>query len=79
MHVIASDMGDLLGGLSNYILDYSGIRLDLPSETLSHIDGTPRHDFVADVALISSDRDAAGGDPALDAALSHLRSGKKLP
>lgn len=79
MHVIASDMGDLLGGLSNYNLNLSDIRLDLPSETLSHIDGTPRSEFVANTSLISADRDAFGGDAAMDAALAHLRLVQKTP
>lgn len=74
MHIIASDMADLLGGLSNYSLPKSGLRLDLPSEVLLHIDGTPREEFQADLALISAERDATGDDPALDAALEHLRT-----
>ncbi len=74
MHIIASDMADLLGGLSNYSLPKSGLRLDLPSEVLLHIDGTPREEFQADLALISAERDASGGDPALEAALEHLRT-----
>ena len=73
MHIIASDMGDLLGGLSNYTLNKSGIRLDLPSEVLLHIDGTPREDFEADLPLFSAERDTGGGDPAMKAALKHLQ------
>lgn len=72
MHIIASDMADLLGGLSNYDLKASGLRLDLPSEVLLHVDGSPREDFIADQPLISAERDAAGGDPALQAALQYL-------
>ncbi len=79
MHVIASDMGDLLGGVSNYTLNASGIRLDIPSETLSHIDGTPREEFLADTPLRSANRDASGGDPALNAALLYLQSLQKSP
>jgi len=72
MHIIASDMADLLGGLSNYDLKTSGLRLDLPSEVLLHIDGTPREDFVADQPLFSAERDAEGNDPALLAAVKYL-------
>ena len=77
MYVIASDMGDLLGGLSNFDLEHSSIRLNLPFETISHIDGTPREDFVADLALNSSDRDELGSDPAMEAAVSYFRSTQK--
>ena len=72
--VIASDMGDLLGGLRNVTLPISGARVDLGSEALFHVDGTPREDFIADLALPSADRDENGADPALDAALLYLSS-----
>ncbi|MEO9599864.1 S41 family peptidase [Parasphingorhabdus sp.] len=71
-YTIASDMGDLLGGLSNFTLEKSGARMDLGTETLFHVDGTPREDYIADMPLASSDRDANGNDPAMDKALQHL-------
>lgn len=72
VQTIASDMGDLLGGMSNFSFDDNKITLSIPTETLFHVDGTPREDFVADIALMSADSDAEGSDPALASAISHL-------
>lgn len=69
-HIIASDMGDLLGGLSNFTYADGQVKVDMGTYTLSHMDGTPREDFIADKPLSSSDRDADGNDPALTAALA---------
>jgi hypothetical protein len=74
VHTIASDMGDLLGGMSNFSFDNNRISLSIPTETLFHVDGTPRENFVADVALSSADSDENGGDPALAAALTYLET-----
>lgn len=68
----ASDLGDLLGALHVLDLPTSDAILELGAEALFHVDGTPRADYVADVPLASADRDAAGGDPALRAALDWL-------
>lgn len=72
-YTIASDMGDLLGGLSNIDLQASGARMDLGTEALFHVNGTPREKYVADLPLESSDRDGDGRDPALIKALSYLK------
>ncbi len=72
-HVVASDMGDLLGAVSNYSLNASGAIVDIGDEALFHVDGTPREDFVAATALRNADRDAEGGDPAMTAALEYLQ------
>jgi len=69
---VASDMGDLLGGMSNFSFDQGRITLSIPTETLFHVDGTPREDFTASTALTSADSDADGSDPALAAALALL-------
>lgn len=71
-HIITSNMGDLLGGLSNYNLSSSSARIDLGSETLFHVNGTPREDFEGDVMLIGADRNENGEDAALKAALHYL-------
>lgn len=68
----ASDMGDLLGALHVQELPASGVTLELGAEALFHVDGTPRAAFVGDVRLAAADRDANGGDPALEAALAWL-------
>lgn len=71
---IASDMGDLLGGMSKFTFADNTITLAIPTETLFHVDGTPREDFIADTALLSADSDADGSDPAMAAALAHLQA-----
>lgn len=71
---IASDMGDLLGGMSNFSFDNGAITLAIPTETLFHVDGTPREDFIANTALLSADSDEDGSDPAIRAALTHFQT-----
>lgn len=73
VHSIASDMGDLLGAMSNFSFADQTITLSIPTEALFHVDGTPREDFVADQSLTSADSDENAGDPALEAALIYLR------
>lgn len=73
-YTISSDMGDLLGGLSNFSYLDGAVKVDMGTYTLSHMDGTPREHYVADEELPSADMDADGGDPALRAALSYLSS-----
>jgi len=71
-HVIASDMADLLGGLYTIDLAWSAGRMSLGRESLFHVDGTPREDFVAPQELWSADRDRRGDDPAIAAAMAYL-------
>lgn len=71
-HIIASDMGDLLGALSNFDLQYSGARLDIGTESLFHVNGIAREDFTADHVVQSADRGPDGSDPVMDHALSYL-------
>lgn len=72
-YTITSDMGDLLGALSNLDLEKSGARMDIGTESLFHVDGTPREDYVADLPLRESDRLADGSDPAMAAAVEYLK------
>ena len=74
-YTISSGMADLLGALSNIDLEKSGARMDLGTETLFHVNGTPREDYVADMPLESADRDTDGTDPAMRSALEYLRPG----
>lgn len=69
---ISSPMGKLLGGLSNFSYADNRIKLDMGTYTLSHLNGTPREDYVADEPLPAADRTENGNDPALAAALRHL-------
>ena len=71
---VASDMGDLLGGIHGYDLPLAGLRLELGDEALFHVNGKPREDFVADVELVAADRDPNGEDPGLKAALTQLKN-----
>lgn len=67
---ICSNMGDLLGGLSNYRLPASEMVLDLGKERLFHVNGTPREDYVCDIPLKSADTDVEGNDTAMTEALA---------
>ncbi len=73
-HMIASDMADLLGGMIRIDLQQSSAQLWVGRESLFHVDGTPRELFEAEHALPSADMDEDGNDPAMRAALAHLRS-----
>lgn len=66
---IGSDMGDLLGGLWNFDLKASGARVDLGGESLFHVDGTPREDYVAKHQIMPASTAPDGTDPAIAAAL----------
>ncbi len=74
-HTIASDMGDLLGALYNEPLGHCDAGLELGVESLFHIDGTPREDYVADTPLEIADLDTAGEDPAIAAIRKVLAKG----
>jgi len=74
VQTIASDMGDLLGGMSQFSYADSTITLSIPTEALFHVDGTPREDFIAAQPLTSADRHETGLDPAMEAAISYLRN-----
>lgn len=71
---IGSDMGDLLGALWNFTLEKSDARVDLGGESMFHIDGTPREDYVADIAVTPADSAPDGSDPAVTAALEYFAS-----
>ena len=72
--IIASDMGDLLGGLSNRYLERSDMYLDLGTEYLTHINGTPREDFVAGHSPERVDTGLNGEDIGLALAIEELKS-----
>ncbi len=67
-HTIASDMGDLLGAVTGEPLGHCDAFVEFSVESLFHIDGTPRADFIADTPLEVVDLDANGEDPGLAAA-----------
>ena len=49
--VVGSRMAGLLGAVYTYVLPRSGIRYNLPGNQLTHLDGTPREDFVPQVPV----------------------------
>lgn len=44
--VVGGPMAGLLGAIYDHRLEHSGLVLKIPTERLSHVDGTPREDFV---------------------------------
>lgn len=68
----ATDMGDLLGALHTFPLGVCGAVLEQGAEHLSHVDGTPREAYVADVTPRYADLDPKGEDAARAAALAWL-------
>jgi hypothetical protein len=75
-HTITSDMGDLRGALYNLELPRSEFTLELGVEALFHVDGTPRADYRGDLFLPSIDRDDAGQDPGMRAAMEWIAAGR---
>lgn len=69
---VGSNMGDLLGGLWNRDLPTSGARVDLGGESLFHVDGTPREDFVPQYPITPIDTAPDGTDPGILAVLNIL-------
>lgn len=71
--IVGSKMAGLLGGVYNLPLPNSGIVLNLPVERLTHVNGTPREDFVPEVLVEPADAGRSADDPALAVALARLR------
>lgn len=69
---IGSNMGDLLGALWNRDLPASGARVEFAGESLFHVDGTPREDYVAQVPMTPIDTAPDGSDPGIAAVLEIL-------
>jgi len=68
VETIGSTMGRLLGALHDFTLERSGARVGLGAETMFHVDGTPREDFLPRRLVDPAD----AGDSALEAALAQL-------
>jgi carboxyl-terminal processing protease len=65
---LGSAMGRLLGALHNFTLEHSGARVDFGAETMFHVNGTPREDFLPRSVVDPAD----ARDAALEAALAAL-------
>ena len=44
--IVGTEMGKLLGGISVYKLNETGIEFQFPNIKIYHIDKTPREDFI---------------------------------
>lgn len=70
---IAAPMAGLLGAIYDYDLPETGWTVKLPTETLSHVNGTPREAYRGDIVLDSADRRGPNGeDLALERAFEVL-------
>ncbi len=70
---IAAPMAGLLGAIYDYDLPQTGWTVKLPTETLYHVDGTPREAYRAEIVLDSADRFGSDGeDLALERAFEIL-------
>lgn len=73
-HTITSDMGDLLGALRNFNMSKSSARVDIGTEALFHVNGTPREDYAGDMQVTASDNGQLGrSDRGLAKARAYLR------
>lgn len=70
--VVGRPMAGLRGALASHTLPNTDIAVMIPSEKLSHVDGTPREAFVPTVLTEASDY-ASGEDLAIEAALQMLQ------
>lgn len=71
-----SELGDLLGALFNETLGVSGARIDLGLETLFHVDGRRREDFVPALHIVAAEGSDAD-DPLLDAVMLRLAGARR--
>ncbi|HEX6707659.1 MAG TPA: S41 family peptidase [Albitalea sp.] len=69
--VVGTAMAGLLGATDHIVLPHTGIGLNLPTERLHHVDGTPREAFRPGV-LVDVTRSGPDADPFIEAALRVL-------
>jgi carboxyl-terminal processing protease len=69
--VIGTRMAGLLGATDQVVLPHTGIGINLPTERLYHVDGTPREAFQPTV-LVDVAHASPRGDPFVQAALRWL-------
>jgi C-terminal processing protease CtpA/Prc len=72
--VVGTPMARLVGATSHFVLPHTGIGINVPSERLYHVNGTPREAFEPAVRIDVS-RTVAGQDPFVEAALKILARG----
>lgn len=69
--IIGTPMAGLQGATEHLRLANTGIGINLPTERLYHVDGTPREAFIPRV-VVDVSAAVAGGDPFIAAALQRL-------
>jgi len=76
--VIGTPMAGLLGATTRLTLPRTGIGINIPSEKLYHVNGTPREDFRPKV-IVDVSKSNPGKDIFIDTALSNIagRSARK--
>jgi C-terminal processing protease CtpA/Prc len=72
--VVGTPMARLVGATTHFVLPHTGIGINVPSERLYHVNGTPREAFEPTVRIDVS-RTIAGQDPFVEAALKILARG----
>ena len=72
--VVGTRMAGLVGATSQITLPQTRVGVSFPTETLFHVNGTPREDFVPPIHIdLSKLRSASAKDVVLDAGLAVLR------
>jgi C-terminal processing protease CtpA/Prc len=72
--VVGTPMARLVGATTHFVLPHTGIGINVPTERLYHVNGTPREAFEPSVRIDVS-RTLAGQDPFVEAALKILAHG----
>ena len=72
--IVGTPMAGLRGGVEGFTLPNTGVTVNLPVFRISHVDGTPRENFVPPVLVDL--RQAGGYDPVLSAGVDYLRLGE---
>ncbi len=75
--VIGSAMAGLAGGTDNFTLPKTNIPVRFPTYDLSHIDGTPRHEWKPPIQIAADD--GSENDTALQRAVAELSKTERNP
>jgi C-terminal processing protease CtpA/Prc len=76
--VVGTRMAGLVGATTHFVLPHTGIGINVPTERLYHVNGTPREQFVPAVP-VDVEKASVGQDPFVEAALKALSSNHGKP
>ncbi len=76
--VVGTPMAGLVGATTRFVLPHTGIGINVPTERLYHVNGTPREQFVPAVP-VDVEKASVGHDPFVEAALKALSSNHGKP